>query len=144
MRWLTLLATHASRGARRHHRRRRTAVGLVLTVVVSIGIGLVAYAGSGGAAAVGDAAVDTPSTISAAVEPSGVAVGPLDSWRVARSGVGRYELDFGRPVRLVVDSWDQTATVVLRPITERRWLVEFIDGHHAVDSAFSFTAAPLP
>lgn len=115
---------------------------MVLVAVVSVGAWLVVYAGSGGAATVDTAAA--PSTITAAVHANGAPVGPAAQWQAARSGLGRYELEFRRPVHLVVDTWAETATVVLRPVTERRWLVEFIDGHHAVDTAFSFTAAPLP
>jgi hypothetical protein len=117
---------------------------MVLGAMVCGGAWLVAYGSSGASGNVRAGTPATASAIEAAVEANGVPVGPVTTWHAVRTAVGRYELTFARPVRLGVRSWDQTATVVLRSITERRWLVEFIEGHRAVDSQFSFTAAPAP
>ena len=116
---------------------------MVLFAVVAAAAWLVAYGTGGGGAVAAETPAEAP-TIEAAVEADGVPVGPTDGWRITRTGSGRYELDFDTPMHVVVRSWEQMATVVMRPTAERQWLIEFIDGHRAIDSTFSFAATPIP
>jgi hypothetical protein len=122
-----------------HDRRRRFAVALLLVAVVGAGAWLLAVAtGSPGGSVA--AAADAP-PLRADVTADGVAVGLPVGWRVQHVDRGRYELDFGRRVDLSVDSWETTAAVILRPLTDATWQVDFVDDHTAVDTSFSFTAA---
>lgn len=77
----------------------------------------------------------------AAVTAEGAPVGVPSGWRVEHVDRGRYRLEFDHDVQVSVASWELAATVVVRPIAARTWQVDVVDGHHAVDSAFSFTAA---
>lgn len=124
------------------HRRRRTTVGLLLAVVAAA-VWLVAYATSAESGPARGAAV-APAPLVASVDAAGAPVGLPSGWRVAHVDRGRYVLDFASPVELSLASWELTATVILRPLTPRSWQVDFVDDHHAVDSAFSFTATVVP
>jgi hypothetical protein len=125
------------------HRRRRTTVGLLLLAVVGAAVWLVGYATT---AESGPArgAVAAPAPLVASVDAAGTPVGLPSGWRVAHVDRGRYVLDFASPVDLSLASWELTATVILRPLTPRSWQVDFVDDHHAIDSAFSFTATAAP
>lgn len=126
-------------------RRRRSTVGLVLTVVVALGGFVVASAGSAESrpARVVPAEPAMPS-LAAAVTASGIPVGPSGSWHVARPTIGHYTLEFPDPGKLAIDTWDTTASVTVRPTTDRTWTVDFVAGNDPVDTAFSFTAVPAP
>ena len=124
----------------RHHRRRTVAAVLFLAVGGSVA-GLVVESAGGhhGASAAAETTVEAP--LRAAVTADGTAVGAPTGWRVEHVDRGRYRLEFDRDVALSIASWELPVTVVVRPIAARTWQVDVVDGHHAVDSAFSFTAA---
>lgn len=124
----------------RHHRRRTVAAVLFLAIGGSVaGLVLESTAGHHGATAAAASATEPP--LRAAVTADGAPVGAPSGWRVEHVDRGRYRLEFDHDVRLAIASWELPATVMVRPIAVRTWQVDVVDGHHAVDSAFSFTAA---
>ncbi|MEA3056114.1 MAG: hypothetical protein QOD30_1546 [Actinomycetota bacterium] len=124
----------------RHHRRRTTAALLLLAVVGSIA-GLVIESAAGHEGSTAAAATAEAPPLRAAVTAEGAPVGAPLGWRVQHVDRGRYRLEFDRDVQLSIASWELPATVVVRPIAVHTWQVDIVDGHRAVDSAFSFTAA---
>ena len=124
----------------RHHRRRSTAALLLLAVAGSIA-GLVIESSGGHDGAAAEAATAVAPPVRAAVTADGAPVGAPLGWRVQHVDRGRYRLEFDHDVRLSIESWELPATVVVRPIADRTWQVDVVDGHRAVDSAFSFVAA---
>jgi hypothetical protein len=124
----------------RHHRRRTVAAVLFLAVG-GTAAGLVLEGAGGHEGATAAAAGAVPQALHAAVTAEGVAVGAPIGWRVEHVDRGRYRLEFDHDVQLAIESWELPATVMVRPIATRTWQVDVVDGHHAVDAAFSFTAA---
>jgi hypothetical protein len=124
----------------RAHRRRTAAALLFLAVGGSVaGLTIESAGGHHGATAEAATAADAP--LRAAVTADGLAVGAPNGWRVDHVDRGRYRLEFDRDVQVSIASWELPATVMVRPIAARTWQVDVVDGHRAVDSAFSFTAA---
>jgi len=89
------------------------------------------------------AALEPASPVSGAVDVMGTPIGGAHGWTAARTQPGRYELTFAADLAVEVMSWDVPATVTVRPVAERTWLVDFVEGDAPVDTAFSFTAALL-
>lgn len=125
-------------------RRRRSAVGLALTVVVMAAGWRVAFASAADSGPIGERAPARRAHIVASVEANGVPVGAPVGWRVTHRAQGSYELTFRRPIRVTVQSWEVPATVLIRPLTDRTWRIDFVDDHRGVDAAFTFMADPLP
>lgn len=123
----------------RYHRRRATVALLLLAIAGSVA-GLVIDSGGHDGSTAAAATAEAP-LLRAAVTAEGAPVGTPLGWRVQRVDRGRYRLEFDHDVRLSIASWELPATVVVRPIAVRTWQVDVVDGHRAVDSAFSFTAA---
>jgi hypothetical protein len=124
-------------------RRRRPTVGFLLLAVVGAAVWLVGYATTASSGPARSAAT-TPAPLVASVDAAGAPIGSPSGWRVQHVDRGRYVLDFAAPMDLSLASWELTATVILRPLTPRSWQVDFVDDHHAVDTAFSFTASAAP
>jgi len=124
----------------RYHRRRATVALLLLAIAGSIaGLVIESSGGHDGSAAAAATAVAPP--LRASVTADGAPVGAPLGWRVQHIDRGRYRLEFDHDVQLSIASWELPATVMVRPIAVRTWQVDIVDGHRAVDSAFSFTAA---
>jgi hypothetical protein len=123
------------------HRRRRTLAALLFLAVAGSLAWLVVDGAAGHPGATAEAASTAEAPVHAAVTAEGAAVGAPAGWRVQHVDRGRYQLEFDHDVQLSIASWELAATVVVRPIAARTWQVDVVDGHHAVDSAFSFTAA---
>jgi hypothetical protein len=115
---------------------------MVVLAAAAAGLWFATVAGASGSPSVDAPA--PPSALVAAVKADGIPVGLASGWHVTKVDVGRYRLDFSAPVDLHVQSWDAAATVTLREVRDHEWLVDFVDEHALVDSAFSFTAAPKP
>lgn len=124
----------------RHH-RWRTAVALVFLAAAGSVAGLVVESAGGHDGATAAAATAAAAPLHAAVTSDGLPVGTPDGWRVVHVDRGRYRLEFDRDVQLAISAWELPVTVMVRPIARRTWQVDVVDGHRAVDSAFSFTAA---
>ena len=124
----------------RHHRRRTVAALLFLAAAGSVA-GLVVESTGGHDGATAAAATAAPVPMHAAVTSDGLPVGIPEGWRVVHVDRGRYRLEFDRDVQLAISSWELPVTVMVRPVALRTWQVDIVDGHRAVDSAFSFTAA---
>ena len=124
----------------RHH-RRRTAAALLLVAAAGSIAGLVIETAGGHDGSAAAAATAEAAPLQAAVTADGLPVGTPIGWRVQHVDRCRYWLVFDHDVRLSIASWELPVTVMVRPIAERTWQVDVVDGHHAVDSAFSFTAA---
>jgi len=123
-------------------RRRRLTVGALLLAIAIVLAWAVGLAPTG---ASGPATDDVPpAPVHASIDALGVPVGTPTAWTSQRATAGRYVLEFDHAVELRVTSWEQLADVILRPLTASRWQIDFVDEHHAVDTAFSFTASSAP
>ena len=125
-----------------HHRRRRSAVGLILIGIVA-GAGWLVVTGASAASPTTTATAAPVPLLAAAVSADGVPAGPTVAWQAVRVDQGTYRLTFAEPTRVSVQTWEAAASVVVRPVTDQLWSVTFADADGLVDSGFSFLAAPI-